>query len=222
MEGIDNNFWEPIKAYWKDRRAFDEGLDNPWWKNIKAAHKKSAMSNEEALRFLLTIGATKWQYTNGARNPEAISPDTWTVDQRLLDRPGNQAIQLQMFYDYGSNPPLYPEWQAYFRKHQPPTLIVWGEKDEIFPAAGAYPYKRDLKNVEFHLFNTGHFAIEEDGQAIANLIRRLLDRLCKSESALAGSAANAMEFWVCVRSNTTLTGRRATTGSRAAFYRPPR
>ena len=135
LEGIDNDFWEPIRAYWKDRQAYDQGLDNAWWKNVKAAYKNSTMSNEEALRFLLTIGATQWQYTNGVRNPEAISPDNWHVDQRLLDRPGNQEIQLQMFYDYGSNPPLYSEWQAYFREHQPPTLIVWGKNDEIFPAA---------------------------------------------------------------------------------------
>jgi pimeloyl-ACP methyl ester carboxylesterase len=173
-EGLDNNFWEPIKTYWKDRNAYDKGLDNPWWKNVKAAHKKTSMGNEEALRFLLTFGATQWQYTNGIRNKETISPANWHVVQRLLDRPGNQEIQLQMFYDYGSNPPLYSEWQAYFRKHQPPTLIVWGKNDEIFPAAGAYPYKRDLKNLEFHLFDTGHFALEEDGDEIADHIRRFL------------------------------------------------
>jgi len=173
-EGLNNNFWEPIKGYWKNRSAFNVGLDNDWWKNVKAAYKKPTMSNEDALRFLLTINATKWQYTNGVRNKETISPDNWHVDQRLLDRPGNQAIQLQMFYDYGSNPPLYPKWQSYFRKHQPPTLIVWGTKDEIFPAEGAYPYKRDLKNLEFHLLNTGHFALEEDGEVIAEYIRNFL------------------------------------------------
>lgn len=175
-EGLDNNFWEPIKAYWKSRSAFNKGLDNDWWKNVKAAYKKQTMSNEEALRFLFTIGATQWQYTNGVRNKEAISPDNWHVDQRLLDRPGNQEIQLQMFYDYGSNPPLYPKWQAYFRKHQPPTLIVWGKNDEIFPAEGAHPYKRDLKNIELHLLDTGHFALEEDGHVIAKHIRRFLRR----------------------------------------------
>ena len=174
-EGLDNDFWEPIKAYWKSRKAFDQGLDNDWWKNVKAAYKKPSMSNEEALRFLFTMGATKWQYTNGVRNVEAISPDNWHVDQRLLDRPGNQEIQLQLFYDYGSNPPLYPKWQAYFRKHQPPTLIVWGKNDEIFPAAGAHPYKRDLEKLEFHLLDTGHFALEEDGQVIADHIKRFLD-----------------------------------------------
>lgn len=180
MEGIDNDFWEPIRAYWKDRDAFDKGLDNPWWSNVKAAHNKTEMANEDALRFLLTFGATQWQYKNGARDPEAISPDNWTVDQRLLDRPGNQEIQLQMFYSYGTNPPLYPSWQAYFRKHQPPTLLIWGEKDEIFPAAGAYPYKRDLKNLEFHLFDTGHFALEEDGGQMYELMEDFLERNTKT------------------------------------------
>jgi pimeloyl-ACP methyl ester carboxylesterase len=96
------------------------------------------------------------------------------VTQRLLDRPGNAEIQLQLFHPYGSNPPLYPSWQAYFRKHQPRTLIVWGANDEIFPAAGAHPYKRDLKEVEFHLLDTGHFALEEDCDVISGRIRNFL------------------------------------------------
>jgi len=174
IEGIDNNFWEPIQAYWENRDAVNKGLDNDWWKNIKAAYKKPNMTNDEALRFLVTEGATKWQYTNGVRNAENISPDTWDHVQPLLDREGNTDIQLQLFYSYGSNPPLYPQWQAYMREHQPPTLIVWGDKDEIFPAAGAYPYKRDLKNVDFHLLNTGHFALEEDVDVIADHIKRFL------------------------------------------------
>lgn len=180
-EGIDNDFWKPIKAYWKDRKAHGEGFDNPLWQSFLKAQGTTSISNDAALRLLLTPGATQWQYTNGARNPEAISPDTWLIDQRLLDRPGNQDIQLKLFHDYGSNPPLYPKWQAYFRKHQPPALIVWGKNDVIFPAAGAYPYKRDLKNVEFHLFDTGHFALEEDGAAIAGLIRSFLERNIGSE-----------------------------------------
>ena len=174
VEGIDNDFWEPIQAYWKDRKAVNQGLDNDWWKNVKKAYNNPDMSNDDALRFLFTEGATRWQYTNGVRNVEAISPDTWDHVQPLLDRAGNNEIQLELFYSYGSNPPLYPEWQAYFREYQPPTLIVWGKNDEIFPAAGAYPYKRDLKQVEFHLLDTGHFALEEDGEVIAEHIRRFL------------------------------------------------
>lgn len=153
-EGLDNEFWKPIKAYWNDRTK-ERGDD---------------------LRSLLTLDATRWQYTHGVRNVETISPDTWGHVQPLLDRPGNQEIQLALFFSYGSNPPLYPKWQEYLRTHQPPTLIVWGGNDQIFPAAGAYPYQRDLKNLEFHLLDTGHFALEEDGAKIALLIRGFLGK----------------------------------------------
>ena len=176
VEGIDNNFWEPIMEYWKDRDAVNKGLDNDFWKNVKAAYEQPAMSNDNALRFLTTIGATKWQYTNGVSDIEAVSPDTWGHVQPLLDRDGNQDIQLQMFYSYGTNPPLYPAWQKYLRDEQPPTLIVWGKNDEIFPAAGAEPYKRDLKDLEYHLIDTGHFALETHGQEIADLMRDFLNR----------------------------------------------
>lgn len=180
-EGLDNNFWEPIKAYWENRKVINVGLDNPWWANVKKAYKQPNMANEDALRFLLTKGATTWQYTNGVRDIAGIGHDAINMDQMLLNRPGNQEIQLQMFYDYGSNPPLYPEWQAYFRKYQPATLIIWGNKDEIFPVEGAYPYKRDLKNVEIHLYNTGHFALEEDGADIAQKIRKFMNNQVKQQ-----------------------------------------
>ena len=150
-EGL-RDFWKPFRAYWSDRST----------------------ANGEALRKLLVLDATRWQYTNGVRQVETIDPDNWLVDQTLMDRPGNKDIQLALFYDYGSNPPLYPQWQEYFRQHQPPTLIVWGKNDFIFPAEGAYPYRRDLKNVDFHLLDTGHFALEEDGATIAALIRSFL------------------------------------------------
>jgi pimeloyl-ACP methyl ester carboxylesterase len=153
--------------------AYEEGL-REFWKPFRAYWKKRTEKNAEPLMKFLNLGATKWQYTHGVRNPEVISPDNWIVDQYFQDRPGNKAIQLQLFYDYGSNPSLYPKWQAYFRKYQPPTLIVWGKNDHIFPAEGAYPYKRDLKNIEFHLLDTGHFALEEDGDVIAGHMRRFL------------------------------------------------
>ncbi|MFT5484993.1 MAG: pimeloyl-ACP methyl ester carboxylesterase, partial [Halieaceae bacterium] len=151
--------------------AYDEGLRD-FWNPIKAYWKDKSVANQTALAdALLTIDATKWQYTNGTRNPETISPDNWTVDQAKLDRPGNKEIQLELFYSYGTNPAQYPAWQAYFREHQPKTLLVWGKGDYIFPAEGAYPYQRDLKNLEFHILDTGHFALEEDGDLIASLIK---------------------------------------------------
>jgi pimeloyl-ACP methyl ester carboxylesterase len=85
-----------------------------------------------------------------------------------------RAIQLQLFYDYRSNPPSYPKWQEFFRKYQPPTLVVWGKNDDIFLKEGAIPYQRDLKNTEIHLLDTGHFALQEEDELIAELISRFL------------------------------------------------
>lgn len=155
-EGL-TDFWDPLRAYWAEQRE----------------------ETEAPLRGLLTRDATYWQYTHGTREPTHISPDNWNVDQPLLDREGNQAIQLAMFLSYGSNPPLYPAWQAYLRTEQPPTLIVWGKNDVIFPVSGAEPYRRDLKEVEFHLLDTGHFALEEEGDTIARLMRKFLKRHVK-------------------------------------------
>jgi pimeloyl-ACP methyl ester carboxylesterase len=101
----------------------------------------------------------------------------------LLDRAGNQEIQLDLFYDYRTNVPLYPEWQAYFRKHQPPTLVLWGKNDQIFVADGAAPYKRDLKDVELHLLDAGHFALETNGPEMAALIRDFLSRKVPMQKA---------------------------------------
>jgi pimeloyl-ACP methyl ester carboxylesterase len=157
--------------------AYDEGLDNAFWQPIKEYWKEPASrAKRDALRTLVTYDATRWQYTEGVPDPQLVSPDGAAHDQFLLDRPGNDEIQLDLFLSYGSNPPLYPKWQAYFRRHQPPVLIVWGKNDKIFPAAGAEPYKRDLKTLEFHLLDAGHFALESEGDAIAGLMRDFLAR----------------------------------------------
>ena len=155
--------------------AYAEGLEK-FWDGIRAYWKTGGAKERNALRALLTLKATKWQYTHGVPNPEVISPDTWHTDQYLLDRKGNAEIQLDMFYDYRTNVTRYPAWQALFRKHQPPTLIVWGKNDHIFPASRAYPYRRDLKKVEFHLLDAGHFALESHGAFIAKKMLDFLDR----------------------------------------------
>jgi len=158
--------------------AYEEGLKE-FWDPIKAYWKSGGEEEREALRGLLSLEATQWQYTHGQPNPELISPDTWHTDQYLLDREGNKEIQLDLFYDYRTNVDQYAEWQKLFRKHQTPTLIVWGKNDHIFPDDGAYPYRRDLKNVEFHILDGGHFALESHGELIADEIVDFLDREVK-------------------------------------------
>lgn len=155
--------------------AYDEGL-REFWDPIKAYWSEPSVANGDALRAFLTLDATKWQFTHGVGDVSKVSPDNFWHVQYLLDRPGNQEVQLEMFLDYGTNVPEYPKWQALFREHQPPALIVWGKNDYIFPAEGAHPYKADLKDVEFHLLDTGHFALEEYGSEIASEIRDFLQR----------------------------------------------
>lgn len=152
-EGL-KEFWDPIKAYWRE--------DTPERRN--------------ALAFLVAPETTKFQYVDGVADVSRIDPDNWLHDQVLLDRPGNKDIQLDLFRDYGTNVPLYPQFQAFFRERKPPTLIVWGRNDTIFPADGAHPYLRDLPDAELHLLDTGHFALEDKLDVMAPMIRDFLDR----------------------------------------------
>jgi pimeloyl-ACP methyl ester carboxylesterase len=155
--------------------AYDEGLKD-FWIPIKKYWNDYTVENGKALEGFHAPDGLKWQYTHGVQDSTKISPDNWSIDLQHLTRPENDEIQLAMFYSYRTNVPLYPEWQQYFRDYQPPTLIVWGKNDYIFPADGAYPYKRDLKNLEFYLLDTGHFALEEKGGEIANYILKFLDK----------------------------------------------
>ena len=153
-EGLET-FWDPFKVYWNDRN------------NKEAENTLSGFHSPDGL---------KWQYTHNVPDTGLISPDNWEIDLRHLERPENDAIQLAMFYDYQTNVKLYPQWQEYFRKYQPETLIVYGKDDYIFPGVGAEAFKKDLQNLEFHLFDTGHFALESFGDEIGELIGDFLDR----------------------------------------------
>jgi len=150
-EGLPDSFWAPARALW----------DDPSPENFQAI-RGAAMSDE----------ALEWNYTHGVRDATSINPDSWALQRALLSRPGNKEIMLDLLYDYRRNLPLYTEWQAYFREHQPPALVVWGKNDVIFPEAGAHPYKRDLETIDFNLLDTGHFALEDHAEAIAGHIRR--------------------------------------------------
>jgi pimeloyl-ACP methyl ester carboxylesterase len=152
-EGLQQ-FWDPLRAYWAD----------------------GSPEHRAALRAGLTLAATKSQYLDGVRDPSRIAPDAWLHDQSLLDRPGIDEIMLDLFKDYGTNVALYPQFQSFFRSRRPPTLIVWGRHDVIFPAAGAQAYLRDLPDAELHLLDTGHFALEDMGDHIAALMLDFLGR----------------------------------------------
>ncbi len=155
--------------------AYEEGFGE-LWATTKAYWADNSPKRREATRGMLMPDTTIFQYTDGMEDRSRISPDNWVIDQALLDRPGNDEIQMDLFLDYATNVSLYPKFQAYFRDRQPPTLILWGKNDRIFPEVGAHAYLRDLPDAETHLLNSGHFALEDQLHVMAPLIREFLDR----------------------------------------------
>lgn len=153
-EGLDPEGWAPIMKYWENK-------NNP---DLEATIIANVFSDE----------GLRWQYTHGTRNPEGINPDNWNLDIAKFARPGQHRMQLDLFFDYQNNVKLYPQWQQYLRYNQPPTLVVWGKNDAFFPVSGAEGYKRDIKDVEYYILDTGHFALEEEAEFITTKMRSFL------------------------------------------------
>lgn len=155
-EGVNPETWAPVTRLWENGRD--------------AEYEATLIPN------IFSVEGLRWQYTHGTRNPESILPDNWLLDHQAMSRPGMHDVQLGLLYDYRNNVAKYPEWQAYMREHQPPALIVWAKNDAYFPVPGAEGYLRDLKDVDYNILNTGHFALEEDGDLIALRIRNFLSK----------------------------------------------
>ncbi|MEC0344918.1 alpha/beta fold hydrolase [Peribacillus frigoritolerans] len=158
--------------------AYEEGLLSAW-DPIRTYWENPTEENKNNLKALLSADFTKYQYIDGTRTPDRISPDAWNMDQFVLDRPGNKEIQFALFYDYRNNVKQYPSWQEYFRTYQPPALVAWGKNDLFFGPEGALAFQRDLKDSEVHLLNTGHFPLEEELETSANLIKQFLGERLK-------------------------------------------
>ncbi|MCF2496729.1 alpha/beta fold hydrolase [Dyadobacter chenhuakuii] len=159
--------------------AYEEGLSDGFAESRKFWQNRTP-ETEQPMRAMFTLEGIRWQYTFGAKNPENISPDTWDLDYAKISRAGNHEAQLDLLHDYQTNIELYPEWQQYLRNNQPPMLITWGIKDPFFPEPGAKAYLKDVKNAEYHAYNTGHFALEEEGVDISEKIRSFMQRLPES------------------------------------------
>ena len=153
-EGL-SPLWETRRAFWRDRAAYEDRL----------------RANFTSLE------ATKQRHLGTSPHPERYDPDSWTDEYAFLSRPGQAAIQSNLFYDYRTNVEDYPRWQEYLRKHQPPTLVLWGKYDASFTVAGATAYGRDLPDAEIHILDAGHFAMDEALDEIADLARRFLASL---------------------------------------------
>ena len=155
--------------------AYEEGLSDGW-NPIRAYWQDPSEKNRAALRTFLAPETTVWQYTHGVSDASLVSPDGYSLDNHYLMRPGAHEVQLDLFGDYKSNVAMYPEFQAYFRKHKPPFLAAWGKNDPFFLPPGAEAFKRDIPGAEVRFFDTGHFALETHGEEIAGAIRKFLPR----------------------------------------------
>ncbi|MFF0223770.1 alpha/beta fold hydrolase [Streptomyces sp. NPDC004629] len=156
--------------------AYEEGFVKPFWDGLFAYAEAPGPETEASVRGALTPESIRWQYVNGVADPSLVSPDNWVHDQALLDRPGNDEIQLRLFRDYPTNVDLYPQVHRYFRDSRVPLLAVWGANDEIFGPAGAEAFGRDLPDAEIHLIDSGHFALETHLGPITDHIRTFLAR----------------------------------------------
>jgi pimeloyl-ACP methyl ester carboxylesterase len=154
--------------------AYEAGLGDAWAPIRKYWAEPTAENREVIRQNVLTLEGTRWQYTHGVANPESVAPESYTLDVALLERKGNKDIQLDLFLDYASNVKLYPKFQEYFRKSQPPLLAIWGKHDPFFIPAGAEAYKKDLPHAKVEFLDTGHFATETHVVEIAAAMREFL------------------------------------------------
>lgn len=161
----------------QNANAYEEGLPDSFWKPARTLWQDPSQANFDMIReAAMSDQALEWNYTHGVKEPARVNPDSWVLQRALVNRPGNKDIMLALLYDYRTNLGEYARWHEYFRKYQPPMLIVWGKNDNIFPAEGARSYLGDLPRAELHLLDTGHFALEDKGDEIARLILDFFDR----------------------------------------------
>ena len=157
--------------------AYEEGLGDAW-APIRKYWAAPTRENREVIRKnILTLEGTRWQYTQGVTSPESVAPESYTLDWALLQRPGNNEIQLDLFLDYASNVKFYPKFQEYFRESTPPLLAIWGKNDPFFIPAGAQAFRRDNPNATVQFLDTGHFALETHVEEIAIAMRDFLQKL---------------------------------------------
>lgn len=156
--------------------AYVEGLSSGW-NPIKKYWDEPTEENRNNLKALSSADSTQWQYFTGVADKSLVAPESYSLDQFLLDRKDNMELQLDLFKDYASNVALYPTFHEYFKDHQPPFLAVWGDKDPFFLPAGAEAFKKDLPGATVKFYDTGHFALETHGDEIGGEVLQFLAML---------------------------------------------
>ncbi|PTA47684.1 alpha/beta fold hydrolase [Micromonospora sp. RP3T] len=155
--------------------GYEAGFVPSFWDGVWEFHRDRNEKTEAAMSRAMSLEAIRWQYVHGVADPTLVDPSVWWHDVALVSRPGNDAVQLDLFYDYATNPPLYPRLHEYFRTHRPPLLAVWGAGDEIFGPAGARAFAEDLPDAKIHLVpGGGHFLLETNLDEVSRLVREFL------------------------------------------------
>lgn len=147
-----------------------------WWATLGRYWQDGSAEHREASRAYLELDGLRAQYLYGVRDPSVIDPDNWVIDKALIDRPGVDEIMLDLLYDIRNNAPTFTAMQEFLRDRRPPTLVATGANDEIFPEEVVRQVLRDHPGTEYHALDTGHFALEDDADEIAALIRDFLPR----------------------------------------------
>jgi len=152
LEGLGEKAWAPLRAYWA----------NP------------SPEKREPIRARMSLDGVKAAYFQGVADPSVIEPESYTLDAAILARPGNADLQIDLKLDYKRNLERYPLYQAFFRERRPRLLAIWGRNDLFFIPPGAEAFRRDIPDARVVLLDTGHFALETQGDAIADEMRRFL------------------------------------------------
>jgi pimeloyl-ACP methyl ester carboxylesterase len=146
--------WDKRRAFWADRKAHEAALRENF----------------------LSLAATRQRHLGSDPDTTAYDPDLWTDEFAFLNRPGQDDIQADLFYDYRTNVASYPTWQNWLRRHQPPLLVIWGRYDPSFQTQEAEAYRRNVPDAEVHVLDAGHFALDVKADEIAALTKEFLLR----------------------------------------------
>jgi pimeloyl-ACP methyl ester carboxylesterase len=167
--GIFNNF------ILQNSNAYEEGL-GPAMVNAAPYLQNRNEETTKLVRPLLTLDGMKLFFLQGAKDASKIDPDRYLHALHLLNRPGQEEIQLDLLYDYRSNIAEYPNWQKWLKDTKPRILLVWGKNDVFFPLAAAEAIKREVPGSVLRVYDTSHLALEEHHQEIADDIRVFLGK----------------------------------------------
>ena len=165
----------------QNTNAYEIGFTSAWDGLRNALWKNRTPETEAPLFGFLQADTIKQIYLHGHKNPGVISPDNWNMDLSFMERPNARRVQMDLFYDYRTNVDLYPKWQKFLQDHQPKSLIFWGQNDIFFTREGGEAYIKDLPNAEMHRLDSGHFAVEDSLDEIADGIIRFYSEKVRRE-----------------------------------------